>query len=1101
MKKRRIFLTIPFVILILSAVAFVNVTPIFADTAWDAPGNYNPIVPGYYADATIEKFGDTFYLYPTTDGVKNAAGDPTIWISKDFVNWYNLKTTIPTGTVNWWAPDVVVGPDGKYYYYHAAPTCEVYGHSSTSPTGPWTPLKSPANSPVIPNNAVANVITLDGQGFKDDDGTYYMYFCTWATNSNSGCGWVRMNSDMKSYTTTGKIPNTQALNVFEGPFMFKRDSKYYLTYSNGSCFDGSYNVQYSTSTSATGAFTYGKKILSTNADDTINGPGHHAILQEGSNYYIIYHAHDYPHSCGGEFRQQFADVMTFDASGGINVVTPTHQGVGYLGPDQNPYPNLCYTKTATASSYYTDTARGNFAFQPRYAVDDNNATLWKAGDSFMGHWLLVDLGSVQSIARTMTQFEYTTYYYQYLIEYSSDGVVWSVYADKRSNKVPGCPMVDTNNVSARYLRITITGVEKPGMYVAIWNFKAFASTSAFDPPSNPASANNPAPGRGNLLIKVDASGLATGTITSWANQGTLGGSFSNDGTTVQVQDVSGKRAVTFTGSNRMKADFTAPQSLSWNSPFTTAAWVYNPAVGEKECIAVWAQRGGPSATYAAMMYGTNGAFSAVAHWDAFDMPYGSVPGAGAWRHIAITFDGQVEKVYVDGNLNAQEQKYLNVWPNGTIYLGYSGDSTEYLSASIASFRMYDVALSAQGITDLKNGLEPGLPSPPPPPGTPVPTQTPTPTPTAGPTVTPGGDMVTWYKFDETSGTTAADSSGNGNNATLVNGPTWVADKSGNAVNLDGSNDYVSMPTGIVSNLNDFTTATWVKLDTISTWSRIFDFGTGTSANMFLTPQCGSGIRFAITTGGSGGEQQINGSSALVTGAWKHVAVTLSGNTGILYVDGVEVARNSGMTLKPSSLGSTTQNYIGKSQYADPYLDGLVDDFQIYNRALSASEVQTLAGGSGSTATPTPTPTPTPTSPNLFYDGFESNNFTAGGWTNSGCTLGSTYKYAGTYAAIFNSSDSLTKARSTAGYQSIQVKYARYTRNCETDDHFIAEWYNGSVWATLEDLTGNSAWTVKTWNLPADANNNTGFQIRFRTSHNGSSDYAYLDEVQILGTPQ
>ena len=139
--------------------------------------------------------------------------------------------------------------------------------------------------------------------------------------------------------------------------------------------------------------------------------------------------------------------------------------------------------------------------------------------------------------------------------------------------------------------------------------------------------------------------------------------------------------------------------------------------------------------------------------------------------------------------------------------------------------------------------------------------------------------------------------------------------------------------------------------------------------------------------------------------------------------------------------------------------------------------------------------------NVFYDGFESNNFTAGGWTNSGCTLGSTYKYAGTYAAIMNSSDSLTKARSTAGYQNIQVSYARYTRNCTSGCHLIAEWYNGGVWATLEDVTGNFSWTVKTWNLPMEANNNPNLQFRFRTSGNGSGNYAYLDEVKLIGIPQ
>jgi hypothetical protein len=110
-------------------------------------------------------------------------------------------------------------------------------------------------------------------------------------------------------------------------------------------------------------------------------------------------------------------------------------------------------------------------------------------------------------------------------------------------------------------------------------------------------------------------------------------------------------------------------------------------------------------------------------------------------------------------------------------------------------------------------------------------------------------------------------------------------------------------------------------------------------NMFLTPMSGSNIlRFAITTSGAGGEQQINTGRPFATGIWTHVAVTLSGNVGILYVDGVEAARNNNMTIKPSDMESTLNNYIGQSQYLDPYLKGLVDDFRIYSRALSAAEI-------------------------------------------------------------------------------------------------------------------------------------------------------------------
>ncbi len=203
------------------------------------------------------------------------------------------------------------------------------------------------------------------------------------------------------------------------------------------------------------------------------------------------------------------------------------------------------------------------------------------------------------------------------------------------------------------------------------------------------------------------------------------------------------------------------------------------------------------------------------------------------------------------------------------------------------------------------------------------------------------------RFDETSGTTAFDSTGNGWTGTLVGGPTWTTGKYNNAVNLDGTNDYVSLPTGVVDGLTDFTISAWVYLDAISDWSRIFDFGNDTDVYMFLTPNNGVSdvVRFAITTSSDGGEQVINGGDPLPTGAWTHVAVTLSGNTGILYVGGDEVGRNSSMSLTPDSLGVTTQNYIGKSQYSwDACLNGRVDDFRIYKHALSPEGIMQLYEG-------------------------------------------------------------------------------------------------------------------------------------------------------------
>jgi DUF1680 family protein len=189
-------------------------------------------------------------------------------------------------------------------------------------------------------------------------------------------------------------------------------------------------------------------------------------------------------------------------------------------------------------------------------------------------------------------------------------------------------------------------------------------------------------------------------------------------------------------------------------------------------------------------------------------------------------------------------------------------------------------------------------------------------------------------------------------------PIW----SGGPYLLDGVDDYIDVPDGITSGFTNCTIAAWVNLNSSDTWTRIFDFGIDTTTNMFLTPNSGSAIRFAITTGGSSGEEQINGSSTVSTGSWQHVAVVLNGNVGILYVNGSEVGRNSSMTLVPADLGNTTNNYIGRSQYDDPYLNASVDDFFIYDRALSSSEIASLAQNPPPTSAPTETPAPTDVQP-------------------------------------------------------------------------------------------------------------------------------------------
>lgn len=196
------------------------------------------------------------------------------------------------------------------------------------------------------------------------------------------------------------------------------------------------------------------------------------------------------------------------------------------------------------------------------------------------------------------------------------------------------------------------------------------------------------------------------------------------------------------------------------------------------------------------------------------------------------------------------------------------------------------------------------------------------------------------RFDELGGNVTRDSVGTIEPATLGGEPQF----SGGSILLDGNNDYVELPPAVVSELSDFTIAAWVDLDDTKAWSRIFDFGDDCGFWMFLTPKSGGGKpRFEVTTVYGYNAQRIESDSDFPTGRWVHVAVTLSGREGKLYIDGKEVGSNPGIDFPPFRLHNTPQNWIGRSQFEqDPYLHGKVGDFRIYDGALTPERIASLA---------------------------------------------------------------------------------------------------------------------------------------------------------------
>ncbi|MBN2162289.1 MAG: hypothetical protein JW713_05035, partial [Pontiellaceae bacterium] len=170
-----------------------------------------------------------------------------------------------------------------------------------------------------------------------------------------------------------------------------------------------------------------------------------------------------------------------------------------------------------------------------------------------------------------------------------------------------------------------------------------------------------------------------------------------------------------------------------------------------------------------------------------------------------------------------------------------------------------------------------------------------------------------------------------------------ASVSGGALVLDGSRGYATLPQGIVSGYADCTIETWVTDYGSGQWARIFDFGNDTTTYMFLSPSSGAGtLRESITLASSAGEQMTEWTGTrLPAGSEVHVVWTYDAatTTSRLYVDGVMVAENTAVTLAPSDMGYTSNNLLGRSQWSDPYFWGTINEFRIYDGALTAAEVQ------------------------------------------------------------------------------------------------------------------------------------------------------------------
>ncbi len=322
---------------------------------------------------------------------------------------------------------------------------------------------------------------------------------------------------------------------------------------------------------------------------------------------------------------------------------------------------------------------------------------------------------------------------------------------------------------------------------------------------------------------------------------------------------------------------------------------------------------------------------------------------GTWQHVAVTYDASSSSndpiFYING-VPAGTYEYQA--PVGTfltdaadsLCVGNSSTSTRSFDGTLDEVRVYNRVLSASEIQSLY-----AL-------GDPEKVNSSVSTPQGAGRLDSG--LAGYWTLDDGSGTNATDASTNGNTGTLTNGPTWATGQIGGAATFDGSNDYITIPDTNVVEFNydkDFSLAVWTKIpstqndtsavdnDIVSKWNnsggypyalRVYNQTYGTAADR-------GKVRIARYDGTN--NPTATSTKTINDDAWHHIVATKAGSVLTIYVDGMANATATDTTTTTTTNATAVE--LGRRASATNYFTGSLDEFRLYNRALSADEVSRL----------------------------------------------------------------------------------------------------------------------------------------------------------------
>lgn len=480
-------------------------------------------------------------------------------------------------------------------------------------------------------------------------------------------------------------------------------------------------------------------------------------------------------------------------------------------------------------------------------------------------------------------------------------------------------------------KIELFGIYQDGLRAYLWEIPNTSSNAKYDWPLY--NQNSPRTGKLNRQTSVPTptptpnpspSGLLNGPISYWKMDETGG--------TTAANAVSATFNATLGSSNSFSAGkinnglnnpgtsagatvtYSAASALDMtgNKPMAVSYWLKVSSITKPARLFETVSCGGWGTEYTQTGalsiitfcgYGTNQNVS----W-----PAGTVTADNQWHHYLVSFDGQTATLYKDG-VSLAGKPFAPGWVSSARTLMIGGDASYPLYGSIDEVGVWNRALTTKEVSDLYSaGLKSGL--------------------------------VSYWKMDETGGTTISNSVSSSFSGTIGSANTFSAGKFGNSLASSGGSAGAVVPYGAGSGLDisgnkPMSAGFWLKVNSLASHSRLLQP---------LSPSCGSWGIYYLTDGSVGMNNfcnnGVNWPAGTVTADnnWHYFALTYDGTNAILYKDGVSIGSKP---YVPNWTSAGRSLYIGGDV---PYpLRGSIDELGIWNRALTTSEVSQLYNlGSG-----------------------------------------------------------------------------------------------------------------------------------------------------------